>query len=309
VKAGWAAGGVRARAMARRRYGAAAAASLASCGSLDQALERLAPTPYGHEIRPAMSLLEAQHAVAATTLWHFRVLGGWVPTEGVQLLRVLAAGFEIANADRLLRSFHEGEGPDAAPDAYRLGSLATAWPRLEHAVSAPALRALLAESPWGDPGHDSPWAIRLWMRLAWAHRAVAQLPTRWVLGATALLVARERFAVGRELVPAALVVAESLLGAAAMADGTLPGFVAALPRDAGWALEGVTDPRGLWLAEAGWWRQVERDAFRDLHGGLLEPATLIGAAGVLAVDAWRVRAALEVAARGGTGREVFDVVA
>jgi hypothetical protein len=294
--------------MARRRYGAAAAASLASCGSLDQALERLAPTAYGHEIRPGMSLLEAQHAVAATTLWHCRVLGGWVPTEGVQLLRVLAAGFEIANVDGLLRSFGDGN-PEGAPHPFELGALGTAWPRLEHAGSAPALRALLAESPWGDPGHDSPWAIRVWMRLAWAHRSVTQLPTRWVLGATALLVARERFAVGHELAPAARVVAEGQLGAAAMTEGTLAGLVAALPRDAGWALEGLTDTDGLWLAEAGWWRQVERDAFRDLHGGLLEPATLIGAAGVLAVDAWRVRAALEVASRGGTGREVFDVVA
>jgi hypothetical protein len=94
-----------------------------------------------------------------------------------------------------------------------------------------------------------------------------------------------------------------------MAEVTLPGFAAALPRDAGWVLEGVTGAGGLWLAEAGWWRQVERDSFRDLHRGLLEPATLVGAVGVLAVDAWRVRAALEVAARGGAGREVFDVVA
>lgn len=287
----------------------AAAASLASCGSLDQALERLAPTAYGHEIRPGMSLLEAQQAVAATTLWHSRVLGGWVPTKGVQLLRVLAAGYEIANTDHLLRSFLDGNDPEEAPHTYRLGALATAWPRLEHAASASALRARLAASPWGDPGHDSPWAIRLWMRLAWAHRAVAQLPTRWVLGATALLVARERLAVGHELTPAAQDLAGSLLGAGAVAQGTLPGLVTALPRDASWALEGVTDTRALWMAEAGWWRQVERDAFRDLHGGLLEPATLVGAVVVLAVDAWRVRAALEVASRGGTGREVFDVVA
>ncbi|GAB3258304.1 hypothetical protein [Nocardioides dilutus] len=309
MKAGWAAGGVRARAMARRRYGAAAATSLASCESLDQALERLATTPYGHGIRPGMPLVEAQHAVVATTLWHCRVLGGWVPTEGVQLLRVVAAGLEIANVDRLLRSFSDDTAAEVTLPAYQLGTLGTAWPRLEHAGSASALRALLAESPWGDPGHDSPWAIRLWMRLSWAHRAVASMPTQWVLGATALLVARERFAAGHGFVPAAQDIAESLLGDAAMAEGSLPRFVAALPRDAGWALEGVTGTGGLWLAEAGWWRQVERDSFRDLHRGLLEPATLVGAVGVLAVDAWRVRAALEVAARGGAGREVFDVVA
>ena len=316
MKAGWAAGGVRARSMAQRRYGAGSARALASCGSLTEALDRLALTPYGHQVRSGMTLGEAQHAVAATTLWHYRVLGGWVPTEGVQLLRVLAAGFEIANVDRLLDSY------TAAPDlvgperrhigpgsTYELGALATAWPRLEQVRSVAALRASLARSSWGDPGHDSPWAVRIGMRLAWAHRAVALLPTRWVLGATAVLVARERFAAGHELVGAARGVAESLLGVPALAATSLPELVSALPRDASWALSAVAAPKGLWLAEAGWWKQVERDAFHALHTGLLQAPTLVGAAAVLGVDAWRVRAALEVAARGGTGREVFDVVA
>ena len=53
----------------------------------------------------------------------------------------------------------------------------------------------------------------------------------------------------------------------------------------------------------------QRDAFHDLHTGLLQAPTLVGAAAVLGVDAWRVRAALEVATRGGTDQEVFDVVA
>lgn len=316
MKAGWAAGGVRARAMAQRRYGASAARQLASCGSLSEALDRLASTPYAHQVRPGMTLGEAQHAVAATTLWHYRVLSGWVPTEGVQLLRVMAAGFEIANVDRLLDSY------SATPDrvemqrdqldlglTYQLGALATAWPRLEQVRSATALRTTLAQSSWGDPGQDSPWAVRIGMRLAWAHRAVAMLPTRWVLGATALLVARERFAAGHELVGAARAVAESLLGVPALSAASLPELVSALPRDASWALAAVTAPSGLWLAEAGWWKQVERDAFHDLRTGLLQAPTLVGAAAVLGVDAWRVRAALEVAARGGTGREVFDVVA
>ena len=185
--------------MARRRYGGAATASLASCGSLAQALDRLATTPYGHEVRPDMSLAEAQHAVAATTLWHLRVLGGWVPAEGVQLLRLLAAGFEIANTDVLLRSYRAPDEQGDGGTFFRLGALATAWPRLEHAGSATALRTLLAESPWGDPGEDSPWAMGIGMRLAWAHRAARFLPSRWVLGATALMVAREQFAAGHGL--------------------------------------------------------------------------------------------------------------
>jgi hypothetical protein len=256
-----------------------------------------------------MSLQDAQGAVSATTLWHYRVLGGWVPSQGVQLLRVLAAGFEIANTDGLLRSLHEGRTRPDAARSYRLGALATAWPRLEHAGSDAALRALLAASPWGDPGDESPWAVQVGMRLAWAHRAVMFLPTRWVLGATALLVARERFAAEHGLVPTAQRTAQSLLGVPALAAGTLTELAAAVPRDAAWALEGVTESAGLWLAEARWWKQVERDAFRDLRTGGLDPSTLVGAAVVLGVDAWRVRAALEVAARGGQGREVFDDVA
>ncbi len=306
MKAGWAAGGVRARAMSQRRYGAGAARALASCGSLPEALDHLASTPYAHQVRSGMTLREAQHAVAATTLWHYRVLSGWVPAEGVQLLRVLAAGFEIANVDRLLDSY---TATSDLVSTYQLGALATAWPRLAQVNSTTALRATLARSSWGDPGQDSPWAVRMGMRLAWAHRAVALLPTRWVLGATALLVARERFVAGHELIGPAGAVAETLLGAPALAAASLSELVSALPRDAAWALSAVTAPSELWLAEAGWWRQVERDAFHDLRTGLLQAPTLVGAAAVLGVDAWRVRAALEVAARGGTNREVFDVVA
>jgi hypothetical protein len=147
------------------------------------------------------------------------------------------------------------------------------------------------------------------MRLAWAHRAVAFLPTRWVLGATALLVAQERFSAGHALEPSAQRTAATLLGGAAVSAGTLTEFVAALPRAAFWVLDGTSDPEQLWLGEARWWKQVEQEAFQLLRTSSLEPATLVGAAGILAVDAWRVRAALEVAARGGRGREVFDAVA
>ena len=69
------------------------------------------------------------------------------------------------------------------------------------------------------------------------------------------------------------------------------------------------DPTGLWRAEAGWWRRVEQDGFALLHRGRFDAAPLIGAAAVLAADAWRVRAALEIAARGGMPLEVFDAVA
>lgn len=305
MTAAWVAGSVRAEAMARRRYGAGAARSLAASPSLTQALEKLSATPYGHDVRADQSLAEAQRAVAATVLWHFRVLAGWAPWEGTQTLRLLAGGFEIANVDELVRSFRRGS--DAA--TYRLGALATAWPRLARATSVAQVRGLLATSPWGDPGQDSAWAIQVGMKLAWAHRCAAEVPSAWGFGAAALLVARERYAADRQLPDPSQLLAQALLGGQAMAAASFSTYAAALPRDAAWALEGVGDPTGLWLAEAAWWRRVESDGFRLLHGGRFAPSRLLGAAAVLAVDAWRVRAALEVAARGGTALEVFDAVA
>ena len=65
MSAGWVAGSVRARAMARRRLGAGAARQLAACGSLAEALRVLAATPYGREGLPGQTLAAAQHAVAS----------------------------------------------------------------------------------------------------------------------------------------------------------------------------------------------------------------------------------------------------
>ncbi len=42
---------------------------------------------------------------------------------------------------------------------------------------------------------------------------------------------------------------------------------------------------------------------------MIEPDVLVGVAALMAADAWRVRAALELAARGGSPLEVFDAVA
>ena len=301
----WVAGSVRAAAMARRRYGAAAARSLATTPTLDEALEKLAATAYGHDVGPDQTLDEAQRSVAATVLWHFRVLAGWSPWEGTQVLRVLAAGFEIANVDELVRSLRDG--PSAPP--YRLGALSTCWPHLETAVSIAQLRTRLAASPWGDPGHDSAWAIATTMRLAWARRSAGQVPDAWRLGGAALLVARERFAGGRQLVGTSADLARVLVGEAAIAATSLKELAGVLPKEAAWPLEGVSESSDLWHAEAVWWRRVEHDGFRLLRSGGFGSERLVGAAAVLAVDAWRVRAALEVAARGGAGLEVFDALA
>lgn len=301
----WVAGSVRAAAMARRRYGAAAARSLATSSSLDEAVDRLATTAYGHDLAPGMRLDEAQRSVAATLLWHLRVLAGWTPWEGTQVLRSLAAGFEVANVDELLRALDDA--PSATP--YRLGALSTWWPHLEGAASLGELRTLLSTSPWGDPGRDSAQAIQTTMRLAWARRTDGQVPEAWRLGGAALLVARERFAAGHELEGAAADLARVLVGEGAVTATSLEDLAGVLPREAAWVLDGIHEPGELWQGEAVWWRRVEHDGFRLLTSAVFGPDRLVGAAAVLAVDAWRVRAALEVAARRGVGLEVFDAIA
>ncbi|MFG2884181.1 hypothetical protein ACGFYV_18100 [Streptomyces sp. NPDC048297] len=61
-------------------------------------------------------------------------------------------------------------------------------------------------------------------------------------------------------------------------------------------------------AEARWWRTVEADATAMLREGRYGPRVVVGAVAVLSVDAWRVRAALESAARGGRPGEVFNAL-
>jgi hypothetical protein len=272
MSAGWVAGSVRAKALVRRRLGAGAARRLAASGSLGDALRILAATPYGAGIRPGQPLAAAQHEVAGTLLWDLRVLAGWLPRDGVRLLRTLGGWFEIANVDELLQSI---AGLPAGPE-FRLGALATAWPRLAQAASASELRTALAASAWRDPGQPTAQAIRLGMRSRWAAR-IAELgePARtWAAGAAALLVPGE------------------LAGSA--------------PARARWVLAGITSPDGLWRAETALMARVEQDGLRLLRAPGLDRGVVLGAAAVMACHAWRIRAALELAARGGVPVEAFD---
>jgi hypothetical protein len=210
--------------------------------------------------------------VAGTLLWDLRVLAGWLPRDGVRLLRTLGGWFEIANVDELLQSI---AGRPAGPE-FRLGALATAWPRLAEAASASELRTALAASAWRDPGQPTARAIRLGMRSRWAAR-IAELgePTRtWAAGAAVLL-----------------------------APGELAGSV---PARARWVLAGITSPTGLWRAETALLARVERDGLRLLRAPGLDRGAVLGAVAVLACHAWRIRAALELAARGGVPVEAFD---
>ncbi|MCO5967790.1 hypothetical protein [Actinoallomurus soli] len=320
MSAAWVAGSVRARALVARRRMPGIARRIAGRPNLGDALRLLAATPYGHDVREGQDVLAAQHAVAATLLWHLRVLAGWLPPRGAALLRVLAGWFEIADVEARLLG-----GP-----AFDMGALATVRPGLR---SAADLRAALAASPWGDPGGSDDRAVRLGMRISWARRvaAVSVDARPWAAGALALLVARERFLTG-ETVPVppsdgALPVSPADRAApVSPSDGALPVSPAGLlvrdagragglaelsrrlPGDAAWALQGVAGEHDLWAAEARWWTRVERDAADLLAGAGHGPEPVLGAVALLAADARRVRAALELAARGGSV-EAFDAFA
>ena len=306
MAAGWVAGSVRARALARRRLGRAGPRPIPTTASLATAGDALAASPYARDLRAGSSLADAQRAVGATLLWHLRVLAGWQPADGSQAVRALAGWFEIANVDDLLRAL-SGAG---RPEPYRLGRLAVAWSRLVGATSTEQVHRVLTASAWGDPGGETPWQVGLGMRCAWAERVaeVSETTRRWAAGGAALLLARERFGSGRTLPERAVAPAVRLLGSGVLAAASIPEAAARLPATARDALAGVTGPEHLWEAEARWWTRVERDGFAMLRGPRFGLDAPVGTVAVLAADAWRVAAALELAARGGPV-EVFDALA
>lgn len=308
MSAAWVAGSVRAQAMARRRFGAAGARTLAASPSLAEAMDVFARSPYGSRLPSAdRDLAAAGRAATETLLWNLRVLAGWLPAVGAEMLRVLAGWFEIANVDEHLRAM---AGQSADPPL-RLGTLATAWPLLRQAGSPDEVREVLSRTPWRDPGGATSREIQLGMRLAWAERVSARVePARsWAAGATALLVARERMAYGRELPAPAAATAERLLGAGPLRATSLADLAMALPSRAHWVLAGIRDVPDLWGGEARWWRRVRADGMALVARAGFGPDRVIGAAALLAADAWLVRGALEVAARGESALEAFDAVA
>jgi hypothetical protein len=303
----WVAGSVRAKAMARRRLGPTAIRELAASSTTELALHMLTESAYGHDARPGLTVAEAQHAVRAALLWHLRVLAGWHPRAGAELVRRLAAWYEIANVEEQFRRF---AGQPAEP-AYDLGALGTSWRRLAACGGPAQLRETLASSRWGDPGGDGAYAVSVTMRFIWAQRlaAFSALTVTWAAGAAALLFAREYLLRGLTLPAPARMAASALLGQRALEVASVRELARAAGPDAAWALKGIDEPTDLWRAEAAWWRRVEDDGFALLRSPGTGPRQLLGAVAVLAVDAWRVCAALELSDRGGAPLEVFDAVA
>ena len=305
---GWVAGSVRARSLLSRRLGREQARAVAASASLEEALGALAASAYGRHVRPGMDLAHAQRGVAATTLWHIRVLAGWAPPGAQEAIRALSAWFELANVEDRLAFLAGGE----AATPFTLGGLATAWPRLADARTVSEVRVALAGSPWGDPVTQEPADVRLALRLGWARRVLQAVPEAgdWAAGAVALVVARELFLAGRS--------ADDLathrppgIGVEWAQAGSLRTLRDALPAQAAWALDGIEEPGDLWRAEVAWWRRVEEDAEGLVHAPLMGEPMVIGSVVSLGIDAWRTAAALEAAARGGAGDsyDAFEAVA
>lgn len=309
MSAGWVAATVRGRGLVRRRLGADGAIRLARSASLPDALAALGTTSYGPALRADMDLATAQHAVSGTVLWNLRVLAGWGPPLGAGPLRLLAAGFEIANVSGHLARL----AGQAAPAPYRLGSMATVWPAVSRAGTVAEVRTVLRRSGWGDPGSDDPAAVRLAMQLAWARRVCDEVPgaADAAIGGGALVIARVLATDARAaLGPSARRDATRLLGPqwdAALAPEDLARHV---PRRASAALDGVEGAANLWQAERRWWAAVESAGAVLAARFAAGAAAGVGVAALLAADAWRVRAALAIAAGGGGDlTEVLDGVA
>jgi hypothetical protein len=76
-----------------------------------------------------------------------------------------------------------------------------------------------------------------------------------------------------------------------------------------WVLEGASSAEDLWRCEVRWWSRLEAESLVLTARALPGPGAVVGVAGLLSSDGWQVRAALEIAARGGRDAGVLDDVA
>lgn len=300
----WTAASVRAGALARQRLGAGRCRELAAQPGLLAALGQLRPSVYGPYLVDAASLDDAAHATRVAVLWQLRVLAGWFPPTGGRLAHALAAGFERDNIVGLGARL----SGRAAPPAFELGALATAWPRLREIDSSKGLDEALSHTVWGTVADGLPLRDRL--TLAWLRRLESSCPAtrRWHELALATLIARCRL-LDRSLPQALRDAARPIVGTAWETARTIRELLEALPSRLRVIFEGIRSPDELWRAEARLQRIVEDDAFAWVRSPRPGPEAIVGSIAVLTADARRVRAALASAALGGRMREDLDVVA
>ncbi len=305
MTAGWVAAATRGRALLGRLVGTSGARALAESESWADTTTQLRTTVYGTDLPTDADRATARRNAATATAWQLRVLAGWLPPAASGLARLFAGPLEIANIEQRLGQL-AGDDPVAS---IPLGSLAVAGARIGGANSAEQIRDMLARSAWGDPGGSDPLAIGLGLRVAWARRIVRQVPDAgdWARGATAVLIARERFAFDRTIGDRTSHEVDALLGTRWERATTLSDLVDQLPKSAAWPLGPSPSPENLWEAELAVVRRVGTDAMKMATTGRYTRNTVMAIMALLLVDLWLVTAAIEVAGRSPQG--VFDVVA
>ena len=324
MTAGWVAPSTRGRLLLHRTIGATAARAIGTAESWSEARTELATTVYGASLPVDADRRTARVLASEATIWQLRVLAGWLPPNASGLARAFAAAVEIADIDRhltrLSRPSESGSNGAAPMRSVPMGSLATAWPHVERATSLDQVRHELARSAWGDPGGSDPMTIRFGLRVAWGRRLLRQasITTEWVHGATAVLVARERFLFERDIPDVAARTVDQLLGTrwrratsvATLADDVPPSASWAL-RAAGSSAEPSSDPPAadLWRSEVAVISRVSDDANKIAESGRNGRNTVAAVMALLLVDLWRVAAAIEAAGRELAPVEVFDDVA
>jgi hypothetical protein len=308
MNADWVAAAVRARALAQRRVGSGGCHRLAVLPSLPAALSALADSVYADRLHGATDLATAERAIGASALWQLRVLAGWMPATASRLCRAAAGGYERDNIVALARQLEDGR-PTAEP--YDLGTLGTAWTHVRTSTSVPELTTALRRSPWGDVGTDGTTGLQDALTLVWLRRLadVAPPARSWVQLVGALTAARIVLVDRAQPSPRIRRLLRPVIGTGWETAGDLAALRSTLPRATSSALHDLDDPEQLWRAEARVRLTVESDGFRLLRTALPGPDVVLGAIAVLAIDAWRVRAALAAASLGAGSSEVLDAVA
>lgn len=283
MSAGWIAGNVRALGLASEPSDVAA--SVASATNLSGGVAVLGQASWIRDIDAATTVAASQRAVFETLLWRLRVIAGWLPSEGVEMVRSCVVWFEIRNIEDRLAYFAGA----LAELPYELGRLGIISRALGVTSSGEDIRRLMAASAWGDPGGADAYRIRIWLRRMWHKRARDASPQLrvWSDAAAWLLAVRERTA--------------ARSGADLLAR-TPP----SLPSSWKWASVDWAGP-DLWRAEERWWIQVREDGLRLLHAPIGTAGPALGAITTLASSARRIATALEIAAGvGGGGIDAAD---
>ena len=205
---------------------------------------------------PGPDVDEVQHAVAATVLWHLRVLGGWVPHGDARILRV---GRRLRSGQHRRPCPHVVGRPSPKPFLARRAGDDVGSPYLQRDV--PGSRA--GPRPvCGRPAGGTPAAPHLSMRVSWAARVASQLPGIKHWAGCALLIAR-----GRLSWPAPADGCGHPNGRRTGRSGRTPGpFGTGCRRARHSAVVGVGGRRRPGRLTCGaprltWWARVERDGF------------------------------------------------